>query len=167
MLFNGSAPKPPTIDHHPVTRLSLLMRFYYCSLVWVCGPVRSCRWVWMAIDWDNGRITIRCKGGRSALQPLSADVGEAIAIYLMWCPHEHCERSVRQFQNWKRATIWPWRGRGVGKEAGVAAAGLNAVAFIAAGLIHPKPPVAWPWFRVCVANALVLVGALSPVRLKM
>jgi site-specific recombinase XerD len=34
------------------------------------------------IDWDNGRITIRCKGGRWAQLPLPADVGEAIAIYL-------------------------------------------------------------------------------------
>ena len=34
------------------------------------------------IDWDNARITIRCKGGRWAQLPLPADVGEAIAIYL-------------------------------------------------------------------------------------
>ena len=34
------------------------------------------------IDWDNGRITIRCKGGRWAQLPLPADVGEAIALYL-------------------------------------------------------------------------------------
>ena len=34
------------------------------------------------VDWDNGRITVRCKGGRWAQLPLSADVGEAIAIYL-------------------------------------------------------------------------------------
>jgi site-specific recombinase XerD len=34
------------------------------------------------IDWDNGRITIRCKGGRWAQLPLPTDVGEAIAIYL-------------------------------------------------------------------------------------
>jgi site-specific recombinase XerD len=34
------------------------------------------------IDWDNGRITIRCKGGRWTQLPLPADVGEAIAIYL-------------------------------------------------------------------------------------
>jgi site-specific recombinase XerD len=34
------------------------------------------------IDWHNGRITIRCKGGRWAQLPLPIDVGEAIAIYL-------------------------------------------------------------------------------------
>lgn len=34
------------------------------------------------IDWDNGRITIRCKGGRSAQLPLPADVGEALATYM-------------------------------------------------------------------------------------
>lgn len=34
------------------------------------------------VDWDNGRITIRCKGGRWAQLPLPADVSEAIAIYL-------------------------------------------------------------------------------------
>jgi site-specific recombinase XerD len=34
------------------------------------------------IDWDNGRITIRCKGGRWAQMPIPADVGEAIAVYL-------------------------------------------------------------------------------------
>jgi site-specific recombinase XerC len=34
------------------------------------------------IDWDSGRITIRCKGGRWAQLPLSTDVGEAIATYL-------------------------------------------------------------------------------------
>jgi site-specific recombinase XerD len=34
------------------------------------------------IDWDNGQITIRCKGGRWAQLPLPVDVGEAIAVYL-------------------------------------------------------------------------------------
>lgn len=34
------------------------------------------------IDWDQGCVTIRCKGGRWAQLPLPADVGEAIAIYL-------------------------------------------------------------------------------------
>lgn len=34
------------------------------------------------IDWDNGRISIRCKGGRGAQLPLPTDVGEAIAHYL-------------------------------------------------------------------------------------
>jgi integrase len=45
------------------------------------------------IDWDNGRLTIRCKGGRWAQLPLPADVGEGIANYLRFgrprctCPH--------------------------------------------------------------------------------
>jgi site-specific recombinase XerD len=34
------------------------------------------------IDWDNGRITVRGKGGRWAQLPLPNDVGEAMAIYL-------------------------------------------------------------------------------------
>jgi len=34
------------------------------------------------IDWDNGRITIRGKGGRLAQMPLPSDIGEAIASYL-------------------------------------------------------------------------------------
>ena len=34
------------------------------------------------IDWDNGWITIRGKGGRLAQMPLPSDVGEAIALYL-------------------------------------------------------------------------------------
>jgi integrase len=34
------------------------------------------------IDWDIGRLTIRCKVGRWAQLPLPSDVGEAIAIYL-------------------------------------------------------------------------------------
>ena len=34
------------------------------------------------IDWDSGRITVRCKGGRWAHLPLPVDVGEAIVIYL-------------------------------------------------------------------------------------
>jgi site-specific recombinase XerD len=34
------------------------------------------------IDWENGHITIRCKGGRWAKLPLPTDVGEAVAIYL-------------------------------------------------------------------------------------
>lgn len=34
------------------------------------------------IDWGNGRMTIRCKGGRWAQLPLPADVGEALATYL-------------------------------------------------------------------------------------
>jgi site-specific recombinase XerD len=47
--------------------------------------LRACEVVALSlddIDWDNGRITIRCKGGRWAQLPLPADVGEAIAIYL-------------------------------------------------------------------------------------
>jgi site-specific recombinase XerD len=47
--------------------------------------LRACEIVSLSlddIDWDNGRVTIRCKGGRWAQLPLPADVGEAIAIYL-------------------------------------------------------------------------------------
>jgi site-specific recombinase XerD len=47
--------------------------------------LRACEIVSMSlddIDWDNGRLTIRCKGGRWAQLPLPSDVGEAIAIYL-------------------------------------------------------------------------------------
>lgn len=47
--------------------------------------LRACEVVALSlddIDWDNGRITIRCKGGRWAQLPLPTDVGEAIAIYL-------------------------------------------------------------------------------------
>jgi site-specific recombinase XerD len=45
------------------------------------------------IDWDNSRITIRCKGGRWAQLPLPADVGEAIALYLhSGRPHCTCRR---------------------------------------------------------------------------
>jgi site-specific recombinase XerD len=34
------------------------------------------------IDWNNGHITVRAKGGRWSQVPLPADVGEAIAFYL-------------------------------------------------------------------------------------
>jgi integrase len=47
--------------------------------------LRACEVVALSlddIDWDYGRLTIRCKGGRWAQLPLPADVGEAIAIYL-------------------------------------------------------------------------------------
>jgi len=47
--------------------------------------LRACEIVSLSlddIDWDNGRVTIRCKGGRWAQLPLPADVGEALAIYL-------------------------------------------------------------------------------------
>lgn len=47
--------------------------------------LRACEIVALSlddIDWDNGRLTIRCKGGRWAQLPIPADVGEAIAIYL-------------------------------------------------------------------------------------
>jgi len=47
--------------------------------------LRACEIVSLSlddIDWENARITIRCKGGRWAQLPLPADVGEAIAIYL-------------------------------------------------------------------------------------
>ena len=47
--------------------------------------LRACEIVALSlddIDWDDGRLTIRCKGGRWAQLPMPADVGEAIAIYL-------------------------------------------------------------------------------------
>ena len=47
--------------------------------------LRACEIVAMSlddIDWDNGRLTVRCKGGRWSQLPLPSDVGEAIAIYL-------------------------------------------------------------------------------------
>jgi site-specific recombinase XerD len=45
------------------------------------------------IDWDNGRITVRGKGGRWAQLPIPADVGEAIAVYLRsGRPHCVCRR---------------------------------------------------------------------------
>lgn len=47
--------------------------------------LRACEIVAMTlddIDWDNGRLTIRCKGGRWAQLPLPSDVGQAIASYL-------------------------------------------------------------------------------------
>lgn len=45
------------------------------------------------IDWDNGRITVRCKGGRWARLPLPSDVGEAVATYLRsGRPHCVCRR---------------------------------------------------------------------------
>src|ERR1035441_9319704 len=34
------------------------------------------------IDWKEGQITVRGKGGKSVLMPLPVDVGEAIATYL-------------------------------------------------------------------------------------
>jgi site-specific recombinase XerD len=34
------------------------------------------------IDWDDGLLTIRCKGGRWAQLPMPTDIGEAIAIYV-------------------------------------------------------------------------------------
>jgi site-specific recombinase XerD len=47
--------------------------------------LRACEIVALSlddIDWGNGRLTVRCKGGRWAQLPLVSDVGEAIAIYL-------------------------------------------------------------------------------------
>jgi len=47
--------------------------------------LRACEIVAMElddIDWDNGRITIRGKGGRLVQMPLPSDIGEAIASYL-------------------------------------------------------------------------------------
>jgi site-specific recombinase XerD len=47
--------------------------------------LRACEIVSLSlddIDWGNGRLTVRCKGGRWAQLPLVSDVGEAIAVYL-------------------------------------------------------------------------------------
>jgi site-specific recombinase XerD len=47
--------------------------------------LRACEIVALSlddIDWGNGRLTVRCKGGRWTQLPLLSDVGEAIAIYL-------------------------------------------------------------------------------------
>ena len=45
------------------------------------------------IDWDNGYITVRAKGGRWSQLPLPADVGKAIALYLRQDrPHVSCRR---------------------------------------------------------------------------
>jgi integrase len=47
--------------------------------------LRACEIVSMSLDdfdWESGRLTIRCKGGRWTQLPLPSDVGEAIAIYL-------------------------------------------------------------------------------------
>lgn len=46
------------------------------------------------IDWDNGHITVRAKGGRWSQLPLPADVGEAIALYLRQDrPRGSCRRA--------------------------------------------------------------------------
>ena len=45
------------------------------------------------IDWDNGLLTIQCKGGRWAQLPMPTDVGEAIAIYIhSGRPRTQCRR---------------------------------------------------------------------------
>lgn len=58
--------------------------------------LRACEVVSLSlddIDWDNGRITIRCKGGRWAQLPLPADVGEALATYMSsGRPRSACRR---------------------------------------------------------------------------
>lgn len=47
--------------------------------------LRACEIVALTLDdinWDDGLLTIRCKGGRWAQLPMPTDVGEAIAIYV-------------------------------------------------------------------------------------
>ena len=45
------------------------------------------------IDWENGRLRFRGKGGQWAQMPLPADVGEAIVRYLQrGRPHSSCRR---------------------------------------------------------------------------
>jgi site-specific recombinase XerD len=61
------------------------MRNYAVLLMLARLGLRACEIVALTlddIDWVNGRVTIRCKGGRWAQLPLPAEVGEAIAIYL-------------------------------------------------------------------------------------
>ena len=60
-------------------------RNYAVLLLLARLDLRACEIVALSlddIDWDDGRLTIRCKGGRWAQLPMPADVGEAIAIYL-------------------------------------------------------------------------------------
>jgi site-specific recombinase XerD len=58
--------------------------------------VRACEIVALNlddIDWDDGVLTIRCKGGRWAQLPMPTDVGEAIAIYVhSGRPRTQCRR---------------------------------------------------------------------------
>jgi site-specific recombinase XerD len=54
--------------------------------------LRACEIVSLSlddIDWGNGLLTVRCKGGRWAQLPLVSDVGQAIAIYLR-SARPHC-----------------------------------------------------------------------------
>ena len=58
--------------------------------------LRACEIVALTLDdieWDDGLLTIRCKGGRWAQLPMPTDVGEAIAIYLhSGRPRTQCRR---------------------------------------------------------------------------
>ena len=72
------------------------MRNYAVLLLLARLGLRACEIVALTlddIDWDNGKITIRCKGGRWTQLPLPSDVGEAVATYLhSGRPHCVCRR---------------------------------------------------------------------------
>jgi site-specific recombinase XerD len=72
------------------------MRNYAVLLLLARLGLRACEIVALTlddIDWDTGKITIRCKGGRWAQLPLPPDVGEAVANYLRFGrPHSVCRR---------------------------------------------------------------------------
>ena len=72
------------------------MRNYAVLLLLARLGLRACEIVALTlddIDWSNGQITIRCKGGRWSQLPLPSDVGEAVATYLRFGrPHCICRR---------------------------------------------------------------------------
>jgi site-specific recombinase XerD len=72
------------LDHHE-RETPQGKRNYAVLLLLARLGLRACEIVAMKlddIDWDNGRITIRGKGGHLAQMPLPSDIGEAIALYL-------------------------------------------------------------------------------------
>jgi site-specific recombinase XerD len=72
------------LDHHE-RETPRGKRNYAVLLLLARLGLRACEIVALElddIDWDNGRITIRGKGGRLAQMPLPSDVGKAIALYL-------------------------------------------------------------------------------------
>jgi integrase len=61
------------------------MRNYAVLLLLARLGLRACEVVALNlndIDWKNGRITVRGKGGRRAQLPLPIDAGEALALYI-------------------------------------------------------------------------------------
>lgn len=72
------------LDHHE-RETPQGKRNYAVLLLLARLGLRACEIVALElddIDWDNGRITIRGKGGHLAQMPLPSDIGEAIALYL-------------------------------------------------------------------------------------